>query len=65
MGVNGIYIGDVTTASNLTINSEKDASLNELFIGGEIDTAGNLFAKFNPTTSQVDITNAAFDGGTY
>lgn len=65
LGVNGVYIGDVTTSSNLTINSEKDASLNELFIGGEIDTAGNLFAKFNSTTNQVDITNAAFDGGTY
>ena len=65
LGINGLYLGNVTDSTKLTINSDKDASLNELFIGGEIDSAGNKFAAFNTTSNLVDITNASFDGGTY
>ena len=67
LGVNGLSIGDVTVAANQVINSDKDASFTELFIGGAIDDADNLFAKINPllTAGQIEISNASFDGGTY
>ena len=67
LGVNGLSIGDVTVSANQVINSEKDASFTELFIGGAIDDADNLFVKINPllTAGQIEISNASFDGGTY
>ena len=67
LGVNGLSIGDVTVAANQVINSEKDASFTELFVGGAIDDADNLFVKINPllTAGQIEISNASFDGGTY
>lgn len=67
LGVNGLSIGDVTVAANQVINSDKDASFTELYIGGAIDDADNLFVKINPllTDGQIEISNASFDGGTY
>ncbi len=67
LGVNGLSIGDVTVAANQVINADKDAAFTELFIGGAIDDADNLFAKINPllTDGQIEISNASFDGGTY
>ena len=64
LGVNGIFIGDVTGGlANQVIDSTKAASLNEIYVGGNIGEAGNKFASFNG--SQVVLENTAFDGGTY
>ena len=64
LGVNSVHIGDVTGGNTTAvIDSNRDASLNELYIGDVIGTAGNKFAAFDGTF--VQLTNTAFDGGTY
>ena len=64
LGVNSVHIGDVTGGNTTAvIDSNRDASLNELYIGDVIGTAGNKFAAFDGTF--VQLTNTAFDGGSY
>ena len=67
LGIAGLSIGDTTVGANQVINSDKDAAFTELYIGGPIDDADNLFASFdsNLTDGQIIISNASFDGGTY
>lgn len=64
LGVNSVHIGDVTGGNaTAVIDSNRDASLNALYIGDVIGTAGNKFAEFDGTF--VQLTNTAFDGGSY
>ena len=64
LGVNSVHIGDVTGGNTTAvIDSNRDASLNELYIGDVIGTEGNKFAAFDGTF--VQLTNTAFDGGSY
>ena len=64
LGVDGLHIGDVIGGNaTAVINSDRDASFTELYIGAPIDTAANKFASFDGTFVQLE--NTAFDGGTY
>ena len=66
LGVDGLHIGDVIQGNaTAVINNTKQASLNEVYIGDVIGTAGNKFASFNSATNLIDIENSSFDGGTY
>ena len=66
LGVDGLHIGDVIQGNTTAvINNSKQASLNEVFIGDVIGTAGHKFASFNSGTNLIDIENSSFDGGSY
>lgn len=71
-GVAELFIGDVTTAANKVVNSDKDASFAKLYVGDSgsfagTDIGGGTFKAFAEKEADglVHIYNANFDGGTY